>query len=137
MLALFHLDSKIKEISNCVGPSLIDFEKVEKHKKLSLLYLDSTVLARFAFYINGIPVFYCQQITGLLFIAKITKTVGKKYRLGFAHFIQKQLCLGSPAISTKVNKTLASTLFLRKNILKNQWVLQTRHLLQIWLIILL
>ena len=72
MLALCHLDSKIKEISNCVGPSLIDFEKVEKHKKLSLLYLDSTVLARFAFYINGIPVFYCQQITGLLFIAKIT-----------------------------------------------------------------
>ena len=72
MLALFHLDSKIKEISNCVGPSLIDFEKVEKHKKLSLLYLDSTVLARFAFYINSIPIFYFQQITGLLFIAKIT-----------------------------------------------------------------
>ena len=140
MLALFHLDSKIKEISNCVGPSLIDFEKVEKHKKLSLLYLDSTVLARFAFYINGIPVFLLSTDHGLTIYSKnnvSTKTVGKKYRLGFAHFIQKQLCLGSPAISAKVNKTLASTLFLRKNILKNQWVLQTRHLLQIWLIILL
>ena len=140
MLVLFHLDSKIKEISTCVGPSLIDFEKVEKHKRTftALSWLNSSrqicVLhkwhSRFLLSTDhGLTIYSKNNVS--------TKTVGKKYRLGFVHFNQKQLCLGSPAISAKVNKTFASTLFLRKNILKNQWVLQARHLLQIWLIILL
>ena len=139
MLVLFHLDSKIKKIWTCVGPSLIDFEKVEKHKKTftALSWLNSSrqicVLhkwhSRFLLSTDhGLTIYSKNNVS--------TKTVGKKYRLGFVQFNQKQLCLGSPAISAKVNKT-ASTLFLRKNILKNQWVLQARHLLQIWLIILL
>ena len=140
MLVLFHLDSKIKKIWTCVGPSLIDFEKVEKHKQTftALSWLNSSrqicVLhkwhSRFLLSTDhGLTIYSKNNVS--------TKTVGKKYRLDFVHFNQKQLCLGSPAISAKVNKTLASTLFLRKNILKNQWVLQARHLLQIWLIILL
>ena len=139
MLALFHLDSKIKEISTCVGPSLIDFEKVEKHKRTftALSWLNSSrqicVLhkwhSRFLLSTDhGLTIYSKNNIS--------TKTVGKKYRLGFVHFNQEQLYLESPAISPKVNKTSVSTLFLRKNFLTNQWVLQARHMVQIWLIIL-
>ena len=94
MLAHFHSDSKVKEISTCVGPSLIDFEKVEQHKIFTASSSFNSYRQSVIFYINGMPVFEFLTDRGLTSFRKSNasaKNIGKKYRFSFVRFNQEKL----------------------------------------------